>query len=943
MAVEFGLLGEIQAHLDGREMPLGTLRQRAVLAALLTDANQLVSVESIVARVWGEEPPDGVRDTLYGYLSRLRQALTAAPGVDLVRRSGGYVLAVDEQSVDLRRFHDLVDRARSTGDQNEALTLFERALALWRGEAFARLDSPWFNGVRAGLDRQRIEAESDHADLMLLRGRHDELLADLPARAAARPLDERIAGQLMLSLYRRGRPAEALEHYERIRLRLADDLGTDPSPPLQHLYQRILAADPTLAGPQPAPREALSVVPRQLPAPPGLFTARAEELAYLTAAVADGSDTAVGICAIGGSGGIGKTSLVLRWAHTHLDRFTDGQLYADLRGFGPGFGPVSPSTVIRGFLEALGVAPNAIPVDPDTQAALYRSLLAGRRMLIVLDNARDAQQVVPLLPGSPTCTVLVTSRRELAALTATHRARPIALDVLSPDESRELLIGHLGPDRVRAEPAAVSTLVDQCAGLPLALGIVAARAATRPQLPLATLARELRDASARLDALDAGELNVNLRAVFSSSCAALPGAAATVFALLGLVPTDDISLAAVASLIGVPATRAGELLRQLEATYLVHQQAPGRFRMHDLVRLHAAEQATETVDAETREAALRRLVEFYLHTAYAADRLLDPWRPPLTVGCPTPGCAPERMGGVAESMAWFDREHPHLLSAQQVSVTHGWHRQVWQLARTLATFHARRGRKRDQVTVWQAGVAAADSEGDPAVQAMAHRFLGQAIQWLGDIRATVARFQVAIAYAEQAGDLAEKARTCFALGVTWGLEGDHEQSLAHYRLAVGIFRSLGDAVEEARGLNGVGWSLAQLGRYDEARAACEQAVELYRRHEHPDAAADTLHSLGYIDHQTGRHTEALAYYQQARTVYAEVGNTRGEVDCLTSLGELYTSMDRRAEAQQAWQEAVDLLQVQRRTGEAALLRQRMSVLPARQTSRRQDGSSPTTE
>ncbi|MEU7750512.1 BTAD domain-containing putative transcriptional regulator [Micromonospora sp. NPDC049171] len=930
MAVEFGLLGEIQAHLDGRALPLGALRQRAVLAALLTDANQLVSVESLVVRVWGEEPPDGVRDTLYSYLSRLRQALTAAPGAEIARRSGGYVLAVDEQSVDLHRFHCLVDQARSTGDQDRALTLFARALGLWRGEAFARLDSPWFNGVRDGLDRQRLEAESDHADLMLLLGRHHELLADLPARAAARPLDERIAGQFMLSLYRRGRPAEALEHYERIRLRLADELGADPSPPLRHLHQRILAADPTLAAPEQAHRQAPSVVPRQLPAPPGLFTARAEELAYLTAAAAAGerSETTVVISAIGGSGGIGKTSLALRWAHTHIARFTDGQLYADLRGFGPGFGPVSPSTVIRGFLEALGVAPNAIPVDPDTQAALYRSLVAGRRMLIVLDNARDANQVVPLLPGSPTCTVLVTSRRELAALTATHRARPIALDVLSPDESRELLIGHLGPERVGAEAPAISTLVDQCAGLPLALGIVAARAAARPQLPLATLARELQDASARLDALDAGELNVNLRAVFSSSCAALPREAATVFALLGLVPTDDISLAAVASLVGGPASRARELLRQLEATYLVHQHVPGRFRMHDLVRLHAAEQATETLEAATCDGALRRLVDFYLHTACAADRLLDPWRPPITIGRPAPGCTPERLCDVPDSMAWFDREHPHLLSVLKVSVRHGWHRQVWQVARALATFHARRGRLRDQLTVWQAGVAAADAEGDPAVQAMAHRFLGQAIHWLGDIGATVARFQVAMAYAEQAGDLAEGGRIDFALGVTWSVEGDHHLSLTHNRLALETFRSLGDPVEEARSLNGVGWALAHLGRYDEARTACEEAVELYRRHRHPDAAADALHSLGYIDHQTKRHAESLAHYQQARQVYADVGSTRGEVDCLTSLGELYTSMDKRAEAQQAWQEAVDLLHVQRRTEEAALLRARMSVLPA---------------
>ncbi|MCA1675170.1 MAG: hypothetical protein LC799_24255, partial [Actinobacteria bacterium] len=327
-------------------------------------------------------------------------------------------------------------------------------------------------------------------------------------------------------------------------------------------------------------------VPRQLPGASRLFTGRARELIRLTAVLDTGAEqgATVVISAIGGAGGIGKTTLALHWAHQNMERFPDGQLYVNLRGFDPSGTPMPPAMAVRGFLDALGVEPGAIPVDLDAQAGLYRSLVAGKRMLIVLDNARDTAHVAPLLPGSPTCTVLVTSRQQLAGLVTAHGAWHLALDTLTEVEGRELLTRHLGPDRVAAESEALSYLLERCAGLPLALGIVAARAVAHPRFPLAVLAEELRETAARLDAWDAGELNVNLRAVFSCSYDALAAEAAEVFRLLGIAPGPDISLAAVASLTAQSITRARALLRDLEAAYLVQQHAPGRYRMHDLIR-----------------------------------------------------------------------------------------------------------------------------------------------------------------------------------------------------------------------------------------------------------------------------------------------------------------------------------------------------------------------
>lgn len=393
------------------------MRQRCVLAALLVDVGRAVPVDTLVDRVWGDRPPQRTKDTLYGYLSRLRQALRPAPEVTVARRPGGYVLDADPLSVDLHLFRDLVTRARAA-DGPEAVALMRRALGLWRGEPFATVDVPWFGDQRRVLLRERLAAELDHIDLRLGAGDHGGLPAELAVKAREHPLDERLAGQLMLALYRAGRPSEALAHYQELRHRLAEELGADPGPRLLALHQRILANDPALLPPDPAPpagapapsppeaappAEARSTTPRQLLAPPPYFVGRDAELAVLDKALAaqSGPRATLPVTVVCGIGGVGKTSLALHWAHRAQHRFPDGQLFVDLHGFTPSGEPADPGVVIRGFLDALGVEPGRVPAALDAQAALYRSLLAGRRVLVVLDNARDSAQVLPLLPGTP--------------------------------------------------------------------------------------------------------------------------------------------------------------------------------------------------------------------------------------------------------------------------------------------------------------------------------------------------------------------------------------------------------------------------------------------------------------------------------------------------------------------------------------------------------------
>jgi DNA-binding SARP family transcriptional activator len=470
----FRLLGQVDACIADRYVDVGPARQRCVLAGLLVDANRCVPVDQLVERVWGGgRLPDRPRNALRTYISLLRKALDGAPAI--TRQSDGYVIDVDESNVDMHDFRRLVRQARSA-DEPRAVMLFERALALWKGEAFGMLDTPWLNDLRTALEEERQSAERDLTDIQLRLGQHGILLARLVEWAEARSLDERLAGQVMLALFRAGRQADALRHYERMCRRLTGELGTDPGRALQQLHQRILADDATLYVDQSnaVATAQRTTLPRQLPAAPRLFTGRARELASISAAV---DDAGAPVVAISGGRGIGKTWLALHWAYRNLDRFPDGQLHIDMRGADSTGGPTVAASAIRGFLDALGVDRAAIPLDPDTRIGLFRSLVADQRMLFVLDNARDTAQVRPMLPGGPGCTVLVTSRRPLHGLVSAHGAHAVDLDVFSAPEGEELLARYLGADRVAREPQATAFLLARCAGSPQAIGAIGARAA----------------------------------------------------------------------------------------------------------------------------------------------------------------------------------------------------------------------------------------------------------------------------------------------------------------------------------------------------------------------------------------------------------------------------------------------------------------------------------
>ncbi|SDM53328.1 AfsR/SARP family transcriptional regulator [Allokutzneria albata] len=895
------LLGEVAVDADGRPVDLGPAKQQCVLAALAVEAGRLVPADRLAVRVWGEDVPRRARATLYSYISRLRQALADVDGVVIERRSGGYALLAD--SVDLHRFHALRAAAREQADDERAVRLLTEALELWRGDALTGLDSEWAEAERARLARERLAAQGDLVDAQLRSGQGERLVAELAARVGEHPLDERVAGQYMRALNQAGRTADALEHYRRLRARLVDELGTDPGAALQELHRKLLGADPALTV---APGGRL--VPRQLPAAPVPFVGRTDEL-----------DRLGGTVVIAGAGGVGKTWLALHWAHRHIDRFPDGQLFVDLRGFSPENSPMDPAVAVRGFLGALGVDPGQVPADPHARSALFRSLVADRRMVLVLDNAVDTAQVAPLLPGSEQCTVIVTSRYRLTGLVTGHGAQHVPLDVLAETEARDLLRDRLGAARVVAEPAAVDLLIALCGGFPLALTIVAAHAQTRPRLPLAELADELHDLG--LSALDDDDPSASLPSVLSWSYRALTPEEANAFALLGIAPGPDIGVHAAAALVGLPLNTTRTLLRGLEQASLTSRDARGRYVMHDLVRRYAADLAQELPDA-----ALRRVADFYLHTAYACDRLLAPHREPVPLDPPAPGVHLQNPDHRAAAMVWFETEHQCLLAVQQLTFERGWQHSTWRIAWVLNTYLQVRVLPRDWLGVWQLARKATEDMADPGMDVVALQYIGLANANLGHTREGIQHLERALDLAERHGDQVNRGHLHRALARAWEQQGDDHRALEHSAQALSVYQRSGNPVWEAIGLNSVGWDLAKLGHYDEARQRCRAALVLHRHLDTPAERANTLDSLGYIEHHAGNHEEAITYYREALALYRDLGNRLGVVDPLVGLGNAHAALGRPEQAQAVWEEALELYVQLGRDEDALRVRQRLLSL-----------------
>jgi len=699
--------------------------------------------------------------------------------------------------------------------------------------------------------------------------------------------------------------------------RIADALAL-PSPEREHLVQAARRGAAQVAwmpgqsrsgratgGSQPA-----VAVPRQLPPAVPHFAGRADELKALTSLL-DGAAGVAGtvvISAITGTAGIGKTALAAHWAHQAADRFADGQLYVNLRGFDPSGEPVPPAEALREFLDALGVPSGQIPATTQARAGLYRSLLASRSMLILLDNARDAAQVRPLLPGASACMVVVTSRSQLAGLVAADGAFPLFLDVLTHADARELLARRLGPERLDSEPRAAQELIGLCARLPIALAIVAARAALSSALAMHELAGDLRAATSRLDVMDTGETATSMRAVLSWSYQMLTDPAARMFRLLGVHPGPDITAAAAASLAGLAGGQAQTLLGELVRCHLVAEHPPGRFAFHDLLRAYAAEHASAQDSVPERRAAIHRALDHYLQTAHAAA-LVSPHFDRIALVPPQLGVIPEDVAGHGQAMAWFEAEHRVLLAVITQAASTGFDAHACQLPSALRVFLDRRGYYDDCAATQQIALAASLRLADLPGQARAHQGLGQAGTLLGSYAEARTHFEHALNLCRQLRDRQGQARAYIGLAFVLERQGRYAQSLAQCAQALELYQAIGDRTRQAITLNNVGWCHAQMGDYQLALTSLRQAIALHQELGDADgqAATSTWDSLGYAYHQLGDYAQAASCLGKAVRLFGEFGDRHGQAQALAHLGDARLAAGHPEMAREVWQQALAIL------------------------------------
>ena len=885
--MRFRVLGTVEASVDGAPVDLGSRKQRLVLAVLLLEAGRPVALDRLVDLLWPTAPPASARNTVQALVSRLRAVFRAAGGPELVTEGAGYVLRAEPETVDAHRFTALVRRARAADDET-AVALLAEALALWRGDALAGAASAELaDRLLAGLHEARWSALEDRIDAQLRLGRGRDVLAELTALVAAHPLRQRFVGQLMLALHREGRTDAALAAYRDLRTRLADDLGLDPAPELTRLQSAILAADPAL--------DAVAVRPAQLPHDVRGFTGRAAELARLDEpAAGPGPDIRV----LTGTAGVGKTALAVRWAHRVRDRFPDGQLYLDLRGFDPDHEPLTPAVAAAQLLRALGTDPRAIPPDPDGRTALWRSLLADRRVLVLLDNARDSAQVTPLLP--PSGTVLVTSRQRLGDLIARTGARPVPLTVLPAADSRQLLETVLGRSVVAAEAAAAGELARLCGHLPLALRLAAANLGDAGGL--ADLARELADGDPLAGLSVDGAEESAVTTAFSVSYRALPAEHRLLFRRLALVPGQTFTAPVAAALAEVAEGRAGQQLKALAAAHLVERHLPGRYRFHDLLHSYATGRVRADDSPEAADAARRRLLAHYLATADAAGRRLIPHFLRLPRSEPA-----QVFDGTEDALGWLDTEWPNLAAA----VEHPDAREyAWHLADALRAFFHHRGHHTEWIDTATTALTAAEAAGDR--QAQAAMRLSIALAGVNSGRYAEARTHLTtVLDAGLAADWpAGRAAALNNLSAVHQRLGDPHEAIACGEESLRLCEELAiPGVTMA--LANLGFACGQVGELDAALRHVGRALEIAERDGARFSVAVVLVDLAHIHRDRGD-AEAAAFYERALTANREVGYQYGEAAALSGRAVLEA---RAGDGTRAPADAAEAVELTRRIGD----------------------------
>ncbi|MCP2347864.1 BTAD domain-containing putative transcriptional regulator [Nonomuraea roseoviolacea] len=879
------LLGPVEVERAGRPRPVRPPQVALALAALAWEAGRVVPVESLLARVWGDQVPAGARHTLYTVITRIRREILGDDGA-VVHRLGGYLLDVDESAVDVSRFRGLADQAMADPDP---APLLGEALALWRGDPLTGLPGEWAERARSRLRDERKEAALRWARLMTGRDAAAAVAALSPL-ADEYPLDELLAAALIEALHAWGRTAEALAHFARVRQTLAEELGVEPGTELRRVHRMLLLSGDAA--------ETAGVVPAQLPVDLRFFVGRAAELDRLAAVATGDPPATAAICAISGPPGVGKSSLALHWAHLNRDRFPDGQLYADLSGVDA----ADAAVILPRFLGALGIPEAQMPSGVEARVGLYRSLLASRRILVVLDDAHGAEQVRPLLATAPGCMTLITSRAELSGLAVAEGASLVRLGVLPDDDAHRLLAARLGEPRLAAEPEATEQIIDRCGRLPLALAIVAAQLAGRADQSLPEVAADLARSGADLEPFAHSDPAIDLRTVFGRSYRDLPEPAIRLFRRLGRHPGPHLPLAAAASLAAVPVDRARELVARLERANLVDVRAPGRLRLHDLLRAYAAEQERAAESRSVRRGATRRLLDYYLHSACAASEVCYPHREKLDVRPRARGAVAERFAGRADALRWYADEVVALPGLLAEATGAGLDRHAYELAWAFAEFMQRRGPWEQILRVQAVALEAAGRAGDPLARARCHNSIARAHARLGGHKEAVEHFERAVDLHRSLDEPVLEAHVHLGLSASLTVVRPGE-ALDRLLGARDLFRRAGDVVGEARALNNAGWLRAQNGDHERALADCRRAQRILAEHGYAQGEAHAWDSIAYILQTMGEHAQAVVCYERAVELFRWCDDLYPAAETLVRLGEAHVAAGDTAAALDAWERA----------------------------------------
>ena len=895
----FGLLGPALVEHNGSSVTINSAIHRTVLTALLLQADTPVSTDELIEVVWGEDAPTSAKASLHNHLMRLRRVLGEEAGARIRSSARSYQIHVEPGELDAQLFdkkYAAGTRALRDWQWARAAAELADALALWRGEPAG--DTLGLGGhprVRRLLET-RIQAYEGRIEADLELGRHRDVIGELRTLTADHPLRETLHGQLMRALYRADRQAEALDVFQRLRRALITGPGTEPSAPLQRLHGQILSADPELAAPgtnvgagvgvsSGAPLPPAAAARSRLPADTSVFTGRVselEELIELARTAPKGTDAGmVVISAIDGMGGIGKTTLAVHAAHQVRAKFPDGQLFLDLHGYSPGLEPLSAGDALDWFLRALGVPPRSIPENLGERAKFYRDRLEGTRTLIILDNAAGGAQIRPLLPGGPGCLVLVTSRKRLTGLDDAHS---VTLGTMPEADATALLHKVAGPDRIPAHHPATGELIALCGHMPLAIRIVAARLRRHPTLRIEALAAQLRDETIRLEYLrDEQDENRNLTAVFGSSYTSLAPAEQHLFRSLGLLPGPDFDVYAAANLTETDHRTAERLLESLLDHNLLIEHTPGRYRLHDLVRVYAHTLTAEDPEQD-RTRAIDRALDYYQHTAQKADRLIarsvNPHQPPPVA---EPAAAPD-LPDQAAALAWLRAERENLLSAVDYAATHNQPARTIARTAALATFLHQEGPWRQAVTLHRAAAATAHDQGDRAGEANAIHALGRSVRLTGDYPTACSLFDRALTIYEDLGSELGKANTSWDQGCVKSTTGDYPTATALFERGREIYQTLAEPHGEAACTFELGRIRHATGDIPAATALFESALKLYQTLGDRLGEADAYQELGRAHYMAGNWQAAKTILERVLKLFQDLGNRLGEANTLWDLG-----------------------------------------------------------